>query len=294
MAFKINGQAISDEEIYEEFESIKDHYSRLGEVVCCDRDEEFMNYARENVVNRAVLEQESLKKFGEVSEEQIEARLAEMKAEYGGDDEFYDNTGFNRGDDKMIYSRVKSGLLVDRVLEEALGDEPEPTEEELEAYYQENIERYLSQERVRVSQIFVEPSSHEGARDAYADLRKIREKLLSGELDFEKVAADHNEAEKNDIDLGFMAQGDTMPEIEAITFSMRTGEISPIVATHFGFHIFTITDREEPTPVPMNEIQDLSLQFKTERREKAISEVIEKLKEKSSIEEVEEEEAPAA
>ena len=288
MAFIINGQKITDDEIYEEFESIKDHYSRLGEVVCCDRDEEFMGYARENVVNRALLEQESLEKFGEVSAEAIEERIAEMKQEQGGEDEFYENTGFNKGDDQMIHNRVRSGVMVDRVLEEVLGEEPEPTEEELRAYYETNIDRYMSQERVRVSQIFVEPSSHEDARLAYAKLRELREKLLADEVDFDEAAAEYSDKEGDEIDLGFMAQGETMPEIEAITFSMQKDEISPIVATHFGFHIFKITDREEPAPIPLEEINGIKEQCFSERRENKIADYIDELKNKGSVEEIEE------
>ena len=60
MAFIINGEKIGDEVIEDEFESIKEHYINAGEVVCCDRDEEFQTYARENVINRVLLEQASI------------------------------------------------------------------------------------------------------------------------------------------------------------------------------------------------------------------------------------------
>lgn len=284
MAITVNGEAISDEEIEEEFESIKEHYQNLGEVVCCDRDQEFQQYARENLINRTLLEQESLKKFGELEDSVVEKRFEELKAEHGGEQEFYDNTGFTPGDKTMILRRLRSSMLVDRLLESELPEQSAPTGEELEEYYQKNISRYLTEEEVRVSQIFIEPASHEAAREAYLALREVRKELLAGK-DFDEAAREHGSDEKRDIDLGFMKQGTTMPEVEAITFSMEVGEISPVIATHYGFHLFKVTDRKEPAPIPREEIETLEEQFKTESRNATVETYISSLRDKGTIEE---------
>lgn len=281
----INGETIDDSVLEEEFESIKEHYQSMGEVVCCDRDDEFWKYARENVINRTLLEQESNERFGKISDEQVDSRFEELKKEHGGEREFFDNTGFNLGDKEMIRGKLKSSLTVDRLLEEELEDEREPTDEDLEKFYQDNIDRYMQPEEVRVSQIFIEPSSHDAAREAYIALRQLREEILEGK-DFDEAAREHGSDEERDIDLGFMKQGQTMPEVEAITFSLRIGEVSPIVATHYGFHIFKLTDRKEPTPLPREEVEGLADQWKVESRNEAIEKVIESLKAKATIEEI--------
>ena len=79
MAFIINGERIENAVIEDEFESIKEHYQSKGEVVCCDRDEEFREYATDNVINRTLLEQESIKRFGEIGDEEVEARFAALQ-----------------------------------------------------------------------------------------------------------------------------------------------------------------------------------------------------------------------
>ncbi|NNE90678.1 MAG: peptidyl-prolyl cis-trans isomerase, partial [Verrucomicrobiales bacterium] len=97
------------------------------------------------------------------------------------------------------------------------------------------------------------------------------------------------EEDKQIIDMGFLKQGQTMPEVESVTFSMQVGEVSPIVATHFGFHLFRLEERKEPTPVPFDELKDqLVEQFLNHSREQKIQELIDSLKEKATIEEVEE------
>ena len=88
-----------------------------------------------------------------------------------------------------------------------------------------------------------------------------------------------------------MKQGETMPEIESITFSMRVGEISPVVATHYGFHLFTVTDRKMPEPIPIEQLEGIREQAEVEKRNLAIEAVIAAIKSESKIEEVAGEEA---
>ena len=154
MAFIINEESVGDDLIEEEFDAIKDHYMNLGEVVCCDRDEEFMGYARDNVVNRTLLTQESGKRFGETTEAEIDATVEQLKQEHGGEEQFYSNTGFTPADDSRIRRKVAATISVDKLLEEEIGPDPEVSEEDLKDYYEENIDQFMSEEEVRVSQIF--------------------------------------------------------------------------------------------------------------------------------------------
>lgn len=285
MAFIINGAHIGDDVVEDEFESLKEHYQRLGEVVCCDRDVELRTYAKENVVNRTLLEQESVKRFGEIDDATVEARFEALKEEHGGDQNFYDNTGFNRGDRNVILAKLKSSLTVDRLLEAEVSVPDKATEEELERYYQDNLQRFLGEEEVRVSQIFIEPSSHEAAREAYMALRTVRRELLAGK-DFDQAAREHGSDEDREIDLGWMKQGQTMPEVEAITFSMEVGEISPIVATHYGFHLFKVTDRKDAKPIPRDQISGFEEKYLSERRAMGIADLIDRIKSTSTVEEV--------
>ncbi len=67
---------------------------------------------------------------------------------------------------------------------------------------------------------------------------------------------------------------------------MEIGEISPIVATHYGFHLFKVTDRREAAPIPRSEIPGLDEKYLGERRAKEIAALIDRVKSVSTIEEV--------
>ena len=286
MAFIINGERVEDEVIEEEFESIKEHYLSRGEAVCCDRDEEFWSYARENVVNRILLEQASVKKFGEINESDVDAKFQQILAEHGGEDSFYEDTGFGKGDEFMLRRKVKSGILVDRYLDDCMGDDSDPDDADLEEFYRENIDSYQTEAMVEVSQLFVEPSSHEAAKETYDELCEARKEMLEGG-DFVNLAVKHSGLEADEINMGYVQQGQNMPEIEAMIFSMQPGEVSPILATPFGFHLFKVTGRKEPESIPREDIPDLEETFLLRRREDSINAIIEKLKSEGSVEEVE-------
>tara|TARA_R110000850_G_scaffold249163_5_gene374080 strand:+ start:812 stop:1684 length:873 start_codon:yes stop_codon:yes gene_type:complete len=286
MGFIINGDRVEDNVIDDEFESIKEHYESIGETVCCDRDVEIRELAQDNVINRTLLEQESIGQFGEIPDSELDDKFSQLIKEHGSEGEFYENTGFNPGDTSTIRAKLKSSLLIDRLLESKLANQGDPTDEDLESYYQENIERYMTEEQVRVSQIFIEPSSHDAAREAYVALRRLRRELLDGK-DFDEAAREHGSDEDRDIDLGFTKQGETMPEVEAITFSMEINEISPVVATHYGFHVFKLTDRKKPEPIPRSEIEGLKERLIGDKKTVAIDSYIEDLRNKATIEKAE-------
>ena len=287
MAFLINQQLVGDDVIEEEFDSIKQFYQERGEVVCCDRDVEFRSYACENVLNRTLMVQESEKRFGPMEPEKVTARLAEMVAEHGGEDSFYENTGYSASDTDRIRAKIAISLAVDRLAGELLGADPDPTEDDLKAYFERNIENYLTAEEVKVAHLMKEPKSHQEAVSCFQDLKAARERLLNGE-DFDTVAMEVAQKSPEETDLGWMKQGETMPEIESVVFSMRLGEISPVIATHFGFHVLKVVDRKEKAPMPFEPLRDqLRESFLTDRREGIVNEFLTGVKSRSSIEEIE-------
>ena len=287
MSLTINQETISDEALYDEFEAIKTHYQNLGEVVCCDRDDEFTELARENVINRTLLNQESIARFGEVSDKDVETKLAELKEQHGGEEQFYENTGLEAGNEEAIHQKVAISISVDRLVEAEIGEDPEPDEGELKKFYEDNIDSYMSPEEVRASHMFVEPQDAEAVEKAFVDLKAAREKVLDG-ADFNETAKQFSQKEEDKADLGFFKRGDLLNELEVIAFSMREGETSPVINTHFGYHVLHRTGGKPSEPIPLEEVRDsVTEQFLADRREGLMSDLIESLIAKGKIEEVE-------
>jgi len=282
----INGENISDEVLYDEFAAIKLHYQNLGEVVCCDRDEEFNALAKENVINRTLLNQESIARFGAVASEDILAKLAELQKEHGGEEQFYQNTGLDPEDESAVRGKVAMSISVDRLVDAEIGEDPDPVEADLGQFHKDHIDSYMKPEEVRASHMFAEPQDAEGAERAFADLKAAREKVLDG-ADFNELAKALLGQEEDKVDLGFFKRGDLLNELEVIVFSMRDGETSPVVCTHFGYHVLHRTGSKPSKPIPLDEIREtVAEHFLADRRERLMCDLLDGLKAKGKIEEV--------
>lgn len=290
MALHINDETISDEIIEEEFRHIKGHYERTLQVACCERDPEFRAMAKDNLSSRALLQQESFRRFPQVTDEEVSERLAKLIEQAGGEERFYMNIGMPFKDESAVRENVAGGVRLDKTLAEIYAPEPEPTEDELRAFYEKNIKHYLTEEEVRASHVSINLTGARSRQEVYALLRELRTKALEG-ADFDAMGAEHNSNKDMSADLGWFKRGEFMEEFETIAFSMRDGEISPVFVTQLGFHMCKLTGRKPAVPKPFEEVKDqVKQRLIEEHRDKKFNEFVEELKKSAKIEDTEPEE----
>jgi len=76
----------------------------------------------------------------------------------------------------------------------------------------------------------------------------LRERLLNGE-DFDELAraySDDPSSASRGGRLDWFERGRLVPEVEEVVFGMQPGEISEVIRSSFGYHVFKVTDRESP------------------------------------------------
>lgn len=284
MALNINGENIDDEIIEAEFRHIKSHYERTLQVACCERDPEFRNMAKDNLISRALLNQESRRRFPTVAEEDIDARLNKLIAEAGGETQFYLNIGIPTKDHALVRENVAGGVRLDKTLQEIYAPEPVPTEAELKACYEANLKHYMTDEQIKASHITKSLQGAKSRQEVYQTLRELRSELLAG-ADFAKLAEEHRADEQQQIDLGWFKRGEFMEEFETIAFSMGEGEISPVFTTQLGFHICTVTGRNPSVAKPFDEVkEEVKTRFLEEHRDKKFNAFLEELKATAKVE----------
>jgi len=284
MPLIINGERIDDALLEQEFSAIKAHFESLGNVSCCERDEEFRGYARDNIVARVLLAQEAERCVAALDDGEIDAAVERLKAEHGGDEQFAAATGFRADQAELLRQNLHTELRMRRMVERLTAGDPEPTDAELQGYYDAHIDVFMTTEEVRASHILKAPRRGEDREGAYQQLREARERLLEG-ADFLLVARECSDKPQEETDLGFFKRGELMEEFERVAFSMRVGEVSPIFASPFGLHLVKITDRRPAAPRPFEEVRsEVRERLLQERRESRIRELVEQLKARASIE----------
>jgi parvulin-like peptidyl-prolyl isomerase len=284
----INGQRVPDEVLNAEFSSIKSYFESLGNVSCCERDPEFRGYARENVVARVLLAQEAQRALTPTPAADVEVALEKLKEEHGGEERFLMMVGADHSQLDLVRRDLEADLRVRRMIDQLVLSDPEPSEEVLRQSYEDHIDLYKTPEEVRASHI-LKASRGEKRHEAYEELRHLRRQLQIGSADFEAVAKQHSDKGDEHIDLGFFKRGELAEEFEIVAFSMNVGEISPVFATPFGYHLIMLTERKPATPRPFEEVRDaVREQYLAERKQEKTRQLVKELESRAKIVEVEE------
>ncbi len=146
-------------------------------------------------------------------------------------------------------TEYKERLILQKLMQENIPKEPQITDEDLQAYYDEHADEFKVGEQVRARHILLKVDAKD-AGDKRAAVRKKAEDLLKrarrGE-NFEKLAKEHSEdgSASRGGDLGFFPRGRMVEEFEKVAFAMtKEGEISNLVETKFGYHIIQFVGRQ--------------------------------------------------
>jgi hypothetical protein len=139
-------------------------------------------------------------------------------------------------------------LLFDQLLVEKytydLVKDIEVEAEEVQEYYAEHKREFLLPERVKVSQILL-PSEEKAV--------EILESLEDYDpASFNRMAREQSvgvEASRGG-EMGVFALGQLPEEMETAIFALKVGEVSPVLESAYGFHIFRLDSRYEPELIP--------------------------------------------
>ncbi len=124
-----------------------------------------------------------------------------------------------------------------------------PTDDELEQYFEANISNYDTAESIRASHILV--SDEATAQDIY-------NQLMAG-ADFATLARQYSQdtgTRDNGGDLGWFSRGDMVQEFEDAAFALDVGQISEPVKTQYGYHIIMVTDRMAASTPTLDDVKD--------------------------------------
>jgi len=137
--------------------------------------------------------------------------------------------------------RLRKRLLIEKVMRKDLLKEDSVTIEEMRDYYSKHREDWTSGEELRARHILL-PTEDQA--------KKVLQRLKDGET-FSTLARRYSIAPEAEFggDMGYVAHGELPICLETPLFTLRPGELSPVVKSPYGFHIFQVIEKRE-TPVP--------------------------------------------
>jgi peptidyl-prolyl cis-trans isomerase D len=186
-----------------------------------------------------------------IKPEDLEAKItpdeAEIKAAYEK----------NRSRYQVPEKRVARFGLIDL---NQLRQTAQISDDELKAQYQQNIQQYQVANRVHVEHILLmtvgkTDAEVEEIRQKAEDVLKQAKKGAKFEDLAKKYSEDPGTKDKGG-DLGWITQGQTVPEFEKTAFGLDKGKMSDLVKTQYGFHIIKVLDKETAHTKPFDEVKD--------------------------------------
>lgn len=290
MQIIVNGERIHPDLIDQEFCQIKSWHEQRSQASCCERDDEFLAQAKENVIGRVLLSQKAESSMPEPSDAEINQTIEQMKQNYGGEAQFFAQVGFRPDEAKLLRRQAAIHGKVDKLVQKICGTETPPQEESLRQYYGENLERYTSEPRVRAMHIYKSLRQTQDKEALFWECCQVRQELAAG-ADFAAVAERFSDKPKEEVDLGWFQRGELMDEFEFVTFSMNVGEISPVFASSHGFHIAKVAEKEPATPQPFETVKDqVAEDFRLDCRNQKLNAYVAKLRSDAEVQEIEDEE----
>jgi len=264
-----------------------------GEIFEFDSDEALYQYAKENVIVRVLFEQEAQKAEYEIPAEEIDSHVNEMIEKHGGKESFYRRYKLTEKDMPRVRKHIELNLRMEKLTDEICKDVAAPTEQELRQYYEEHKKEFFLPRQVRVLHIVKRPPSHDD-EEVYEEMLDIRRRALKGE-NFAELSDKHSDCQDEPGgDLGFLSKGEMVDAFEAVVFSMEPGEISPVFLSQFGYHLAKVTDvreaRQQSFPAARQSAIGRVLQL---RRNDAVGNAVNMLRDRATIVEAEEEKAGA-
>ncbi len=275
MAILVNGERIEDETIREEAERMRPAYEKAFADEPADaREAQLQQWARENLIERAVLTQAAMADPEPIPADQVQAAVEDARGHGDAPQEC----------DDALRTMIERELRIDRLLAHACAALPAPSDEMVRQYYDEHLRELVSPERAHAAQILRRVTPLRPPEVAEAELREVHEELGRG-ADFAEMAARHSDVPDGGGDMGWLPRGRMPAAIEDVVWSLAPGETSRVFATRLGFHIVRLHERRPAGARRLDEIEDaIRGILASEMQHRAVEEYIDGLIARAKVE----------
>jgi parvulin-like peptidyl-prolyl isomerase len=231
------------------------------------------NQAVQYLVQRAEFAQEADKLGVKVTDNDVEARLKQIKKQYfGGTEARYKKALEQQGlTDEQVREDVKANLISEKLFKKVTQN-VKASDAEIKKYYDQHLSQYGVPEQRDVAHILVKSKS-------LAD--KLYQQVKGG-ADFSKLAKQYSKDPGSAKQGGKLtiSKGQTVGPFDQTAFLLKTGEVSRPVKTQFGFHIIkALGPIKPPKTTPFSQVKDsIRQQLEQTKKNDAMTNWVNKVK----------------
>jgi peptidyl-prolyl cis-trans isomerase C len=285
----VNGAPIDRSELEGEVLKIQKTLLGFGKPLTCGQVASIQTEVLESLIRREILYQESKKSGIKVDQDAVTGEMDALRKQFFTTAE-YKNELMRRGlTEDTLRSRLEQNLTVQQYVERQFASKVVVSDNDMVSYYESHLEIFKQPLQVAASHILIQtdPKWEESRKqEARRKAEQILKSLKKGQ-DFAALAREQSDGPTRTSggDLGYIKMGQLDKPLENAVFSLKPGEISDVVETSYGFHLFKVTDRKPETVLAYEKVKEKIRQFLRDEKAKQEADLRAKsLREKAAVE----------
>ena len=206
------------------------------------------------LIEQRLMLQEAKKAAITVTSEEIATQIDALRARLGTEEafqRFLTEAGMSA---EQLKERIRDQLMVKQLIDTKVRTGITVSLQEVAQELAEHPELAKPGDRVRALHILVRVNANRPEERARAMITRVRRQLVDG-ADFASLAKQFSEdpyAERGG-QMGWVAQGDLLPELDAALFGLQPGTMSDPIQTRLGFHLLKVEERREASGLSLME-----------------------------------------
>lgn len=261
----VNGTKLSRSALDQEFSAIQQRMQMGGQMLSEEQSKELQSTVLDRMIDRELLFQASKKEGVKVEEKSITEEVDKFKEQFPTEDAFKEVLTGMKMSEADLRGEFSRGLAIQEFVEKSIVSKVSISDDEAKKFYEENKEEFRQQEQVRASHILVsiDENADDAAKKAARDKITALQKDIKGGADFAELAKANSQCPSSAMggDLGYFTKGRMVKPFEDAAFALKSGEVSDIVETNFGFHLIKVTDRKEESVQKFEEVKERIVDF---------------------------------
>ena len=288
-AVTVNGEPISREKVQAQVDHMVNQRGLgSGGITQPDAYKQIQQEVADQLIVQELLWQEAQRLDFVVEDEYVDTRLQEMKSGFDREMDFLfriEEGGFT---EETFREDIRQQVSVQRMISEGISSGIAVSDEDVEHFYNTNIEQMQKPIEVHARHILITPAStaladHQAAKaEADAILAEVRDGA-----DFVEIASNRSQGPSaaRGGDLGYFGPGQMAPAFEQAAFALQPGELSEVVQTQFGYPVIRVEDRRGGEVAPIEETTDQIREYLTELAlQNAVEVLLTNLREEGEVE----------
>ncbi len=197
-----------------------------------------------------------------VDQQEIQDRLKEFKSRFATEQEMEQALREQGMTMASIKDRLRRQAMIRSLHDAEIRSKVLVSPLEVQDFYEQNSEQFQEMERLRPRSLTIKKSTEareKGIKDeeAWNLIQDLRKRAEAGE-DFSELAKKYSQdMHARNGGLGdWIERGDMISSIDEVLFRLKKGELSEVIETPMGYHLFRVEERHEGKKLSLEEARD--------------------------------------